>query len=147
MAHRKVVTLSPDKIALVQVAKRRLRMEDEDYRTVLRRVAGVGSAKDLTEAGFRQVMEVFAHLGFTSDSAEANFGRREGFASPGQVAAIRRLWREYTGGQGTDASLGQWLSRSWGISALRFLPVGLAPKVLIALRAMCARRAATPEVA
>lgn len=147
MGRRKVVALSPDKIALVHVAKRRLRLEDADYRSILLRVAGVASAKDLTEAGFHQVMEAFAALGFTSDSAEANFGRRAGFATPGQVAAIRRLWGEYTGGQGTDASLGQWLSRTWGISALRFLPAGQAPKVLIALRAMCARRASAAEVA
>jgi hypothetical protein len=86
-------------------------------------------------------MEVFASLGFTSDSAEANFGRRAGMATPGQVVAIRRLWSLYTGGEGTDATLGQWLAKTWHISALRFLPEDQAKKAIIALRAMCARRA------
>jgi hypothetical protein len=144
---RKAAALPSAKIALVHVAKRRLGMEDADYRTILLRVAGVESARDLTEAKFRQVMEVFVSLGFTSDSAAGNFGRRAGMASPGQIAAIRRLWTDYTGGEGTDATLGQWLTKTWHISALRFLPAELAPKVLIALRAMCARRSAAPKVA
>ena len=38
---RKATALPPAKIALVHVAKRRLGMEDADYRTILLRVAGV----------------------------------------------------------------------------------------------------------
>lgn len=147
MPGRKAAGLPAHKLALIHVAKRQLGMDDDDYRAVLHRVAGVESARGLTDAGFRQVMEVFAGLGFTSDSAEANFGRRPNMASPGQVAAIRRLWANYTGGEGTDATLGQWLTKTWGISALRFLPAELAPKVLIALRAMCARRMKPAKVA
>jgi hypothetical protein len=144
---RKSAKLAPAKVALVHVAKRRLAMEDADYRTVLLRAAGVESARDLTAAGFRQVMEAFALLGFQSDGAATNFGRRAGMATPGQVAAIRRLWREFTAGEGTDATLGKWLAKHWHISALRFLPAELAPKVLIALRAMCARRGGAAKVA
>lgn len=148
MGRRKVAALPAAKLKLIHVAKRRLRMEDDDYRTVLRRVAGVESAKDLTEAKFHQVMEVFATLGFTSDSAAFNFGRREGFATPGQVAAIRRLWAIYTGGEGTDATLGHWLTRTWHVSALRFLPEDKAKNAIIVLRGMCRRRgAAAPKVA
>ena len=92
-------------------------------------------------------MEAFALLGFTSDSAAANFGRRPGMASPGHVATIRRLWAEFTRGEGTDATLGKWLAKHWGISALRFLPAETAPKVIAGLRAMNARRQAGPKVA
>jgi hypothetical protein len=144
---RKAAGLPPAKIALIHVAKKRLGMEDDDYRLLLLRVAGVDSARALSVAGFHQVLEAFAMLGFTSDSAAANHGRRPGMASPGQVAAIRRLWGQFTGGEGTDASLGKWLEKHWGVSALRFLPAEIAPKVLIALRAMCGRRAAAPKVA
>jgi hypothetical protein len=144
---RKAAGLPPAKIALLHVARKKLGMEEDDYRLLLLRVAGVDSARDLSEAGFRQVMEAFAMLGFTSDSAAASFGRRTGMASPGQVVAIRRLWAEFTAGEGTDATLGKWLDKHWGITALRFLPAPIAPKVLIALRAMCARRATAPKVA
>lgn len=144
---RKHACLPPAKIALVHVAKKKLGLEDADYRTILLRVAGVQSARDLTEASFHQLMEVFALLSFTSDSATANLGRRVGMATPGHVAAIRRLWGEFTAGEGTDKTLGKWLGKHWGISALRFLPAELAPKVITALRAMCARRQATEKVA
>lgn len=144
---RKPAGLSPDKIALVHVAKKKLGLADDDYRAILLRVAGVESSRDLTETTFHQLMEAFSFLGFTSDSAAANFGRRDGMATPGHVKLIRRLWAEFTAGEGTDATLGKWLTKHWGISALRFLPVALAPKVITALRAMCARRQPAPKVA
>lgn len=139
--------LPTKKVALLHVARKRLHMGEDDYRLLLLRVAGVESARDLSEAGFRQVMEAFAALGFTSDTAKANFGRRADMATPGQIAAIRRMWREFTAGEGTDASLGAWLEKHWRISALRFLPAAIAPKVLIALRSMTTRRAANAKVA
>jgi phage gp16-like protein len=140
-----VSRLAPAKVALVHVAKKRLGLEDADYRAILLRVAGVESARDLTDAGFRQLMDVFAHLGFSSDSAARNFGRRPGMAGAGQVAAMRRLWAEYTGGEGTDATLGKWLERTWGVSALRFVTAEQAPKVLAVLKGMVARRRAEPK--
>jgi hypothetical protein len=143
----KPAPLSAAKLALLHVARQKLGLEDADYRAILLRVAGVESSRDLTAASFRQVMEAFASLGFTSDSAAANFGRRPGMATAGQVATIRRLWAEWTGNEGTDATLGKWLANKWGVSALRFLPIDLAPKVITALRAMCRRRAEAPKVA
>lgn len=128
------------KLSLIHVAKRQLDMEEADYRLLLLRAAGVESARDLTEAGFRQVMDAFAHLGFQSDSAARNFGRRPGMAGAGQVAAIRRLWLEYTAGTGTDATLGKWLERTWGVSALRFVTTEQAAKMLAVLKGMVARR-------
>jgi hypothetical protein len=145
---RKPAGLPPAKVKLIHVARRRLGMEEEDYRLLLIRAAGVDSASKLSLAGFHAVMEEFVRLGFTSDRTARNFGRRPGMATPGQVDSIRRLWAEFTGGTGTDATLGEWLNRTWRISALRFLPAELAPRVIIALRAMCARRPPTaPKVA
>jgi hypothetical protein len=139
-------SLAQNKVRLIQVAKRSLGLADDDYRSILRRVAGVSSSTQLDDSGFRQVMDSFAHLGFQSTSAAANFGRREGFATAGQVATIRRLWAAYTRGDGTDATLGKWLEGKWRVSALRFLPAEQAPKVIAALKAMHARRMAASEV-
>jgi hypothetical protein len=144
---RQPARLSPAKIALVHVAKKRLGLDDADYRTILLRVAGVDSARDLTEATFRQLMDVLSQLGFTSDKAAANFGYRPGMATSGQIATIRRLWADYTAGEGTDSTLGKWLAKHWGISALRFLPADLAPKAIGALHIMCARRHGADKVA
>lgn len=137
--------LPPEKLRLIQVAKRQLAMEDDDYRTLLAGAAGVTSSRELTEACFPQVMDAFARLGFTSTSTAANLGRRTGFATAGQVATIRRLWGVYTGGEGTDATLREWLEGHWRVSALRFVSAELAPKVITALKAMARRRSAKPR--
>ncbi|UPY36206.1 regulatory protein GemA [Sediminicoccus sp. KRV36] len=141
MAHKQRAGLATAKLAMIHVARRKIGMEEADYRLFLLRMAGVESARDLTEAGFRQVMDGFAHLGFQSDSAARNFGRRPGMAGAGHVAAMRRLWLEYTGGTGTDATLGKWLERTWGVSALRFVTAAHAPKVVAVLKQMVARGA------
>lgn len=140
-AHRQ---LAPAKLRLVQVARSRLGLADDDYRSLLARAAGVSSSRDLTENGFHQVMEIFGMLGFQSDSNKRNLGRRPGFATAGQVAAIRRLWLEYTNGEGTEMQLNHWLERTWGVSALRFLTAENGPKAILALRAMCRRRSTLP---
>jgi phage gp16-like protein len=132
--------LARNKAQLVQVAKRSLGLADDDYRTILRRAAGVESSTELDDTGFGAVMDLFARLGFQSTSAAANFGRRDGFATAGHVATIRRLWTAYTAAQGDDASLGKWLESHWRVSALRFLTAEQAPKVIAALKAMERRR-------
>jgi hypothetical protein len=131
--------LAPHKVRLIQVAKRRLGLEDADYRNILFRAGGVHSSRDLDESGFSAMMDILARLGFESTTAAANFGRRAGFATPAQVALMRHLWAEYTDGNGTDAQLGKWLEMRWHVSALRFLPIDAAPKVITALKAMASR--------
>jgi len=44
------------KLALIHIVKKELRIDDEDYRCLLQRIAGVGSARELDEAGFRKLM-------------------------------------------------------------------------------------------
>ena len=132
--------LATEKVRLVQVARRRLNLQEDDYRSLLMRAGGVSSCTHLSEAGFRQLMEMFAYLGFQSTSAVSNFRRREGFATSGEVAAIRRLWREYTAGEGKAANLDKWLESTFHVSALRFLPAEKGPKAIAALRAMQRRR-------
>jgi hypothetical protein len=66
---------------------------------------------------------------------------RTGMASPGQTSFIRQLWAECTQGAGTDATLGKWLERQFGVSSLRFVSADLAPKVIGGLKAMKGRLA------
>lgn len=133
------MTISAKQISLIHVAVARLGLADEDYRALLNRYGGVDSGKNLSQPGFNRLMDAFTRLGFRSDFQVKNMGERAGMASPRQVALIRDLWTEYTGGEGTELTLGKWLERSFRVSSLRFLPAGQAPKAITALKMMKAR--------
>lgn len=120
-------------------------LHDDDYRSILSDLAGVDSSRDLDGDGFEAVMFRFHQLGFKSTWNRANFGYRAGMATPRQVAFIRALWRNYTGGVGTDRSLSKWLEAKFKVSSLRFLPSETAPKVIAALRSMVAKTIATAK--
>lgn len=138
------MNIGAKQLSLVHMAKARLAMADDDYRTILRRVAGVDSAKQLDMRGFDAVMEAFRRLGFESSSPRKPFGwDRPGMATNQQCRFIRALWSEWTNGQGTDATLGIWLEHSFAVSALRFLTKESAAKVITALKAMKGRRLRT----
>lgn len=139
------MTLHRAKLSLVHVAKRRLRLDDEAWRAMLARVAGVESSKDLDEAGFAAVMQVLEAAGFKSDFGAANFGNLRHFdmATAPQVALIRDLWSELHDGELDEAHLDRWLSR-FGVSSLRFLTREKARKVIAALKSWKARKIAKP---
>jgi hypothetical protein len=61
-------SLDRKKLALVHIVKKELRIADKDYRCLLKRIAGVESARDLDEAGFRRLMRFFVR----SDYYRAN---------------------------------------------------------------------------
>lgn len=58
------MSLSHKQLALIHVARRKLDLSDETYRTALAKVAGVGSATELDQQGFEALMGLFAYLGF-----------------------------------------------------------------------------------
>ena len=58
------MTIGQKKRALVHIAKGDLHLDEESYRQVLRGVAGVGSATELTREGFEKVMKRFQEMGF-----------------------------------------------------------------------------------
>jgi hypothetical protein len=60
--------LDRKKLALIHIVKKELGLRDSDYRRILRQVAGVSSAKDLDEPGFRGLMRYFVR----SDYFRAN---------------------------------------------------------------------------
>lgn len=47
------------KLALIHIVKKELQLKDSQYRKILKLAAGVDSAKELTEAGFRKLMNYF----------------------------------------------------------------------------------------
>ena len=60
--------LDRKKLALIHIVKKELALSDADYRCILERIAGVSSARDLDEAGFRKLMRFFVR----SDYFRAN---------------------------------------------------------------------------
>lgn len=52
--------ISQKKLALIHIVKKELNLKDISYRKILKKAAGVESAKDLSEEGFRKLMNFFA---------------------------------------------------------------------------------------
>jgi len=138
------MALPNSKTRILHVARRQLGLDDDAYRDVLFNAAGVRSAKDLDGTGFDLVMRRFAELGFQSTSRRKPLAARRDMASPAQVQLIRELWAQFTDGQGDDRSFGKWLDGRFKVSSIRFVSRDLAPKVIGALKAMVAKRAAPP---
>lgn len=140
MSRADASALPAKSVALVHVARRRLGLDEATYRALLMRAAGVASSSALTPQGFDRVMKEFRRLGFISDAHARTYGERAGMASPKQLAAIRRLWREFTDGTGDDLSLGKWLKGKWSIEHPRFLPEYEAGRAVAGLHAMVKRK-------
>lgn len=124
------------KLALVHLAKKTLDMHDTDYRALLKRVAGVDSAKTLDANGFAAVMVEFGKLGFESTAAlekrKAPY-RAGGHATYAQRSYIQRLWQDYKGKDDAEG-LRHWLQHKFKVSHPRFLDSQTAPKVIYALQ-------------
>lgn len=137
------MTLTNPQKAILHVAKSKLRLSDEFYRSALAQIAGVTSSTEMDREGFEAMMGYFDYCGFKPTEAKGpNFGVRHGMASWAQIELIRALWRELThrAYHGED-ELNKWLLRTFKLSSLRFLKSETAPKVITALKAMKARAA------
>jgi phage gp16-like protein len=132
--------MTNEQLALIHVAKKQLGLDDDTYRAILQKLGRVESAKQLDAAGFEAVLRYFNSCGFESTWRKRNYGERPGMASPRQVALIRQLWREYTGGD-DDAALNKWLERTCKLSALAFLTPKAAQDAITGLKKMTARGA------
>lgn len=135
------MTITNKQLALVHVAKRQLRLDEDAYRAILHSHGSVESARDLDADGFALVMHRFEELGFRSDASKRTYGVRPGFASPRQVAFIRRLWAEWADAGDGDAALNHWLEKHFKVSAVRFLDDHAAHQAISALKVMTARKA------
>lgn len=127
-------------IALVHVARKQLGFDDDTYRAILHHHGGgAASAAELDRDGFDGVMAYFTAWGFRSTWTKRTYGRRAGMATPNQVELIRKLWREWSGGD-DEAALNHWVERFYHVAAVRFLTPDAASKAINGLRAMIARK-------
>ena len=137
--------LSNSQNRILHVAKAKLKMPDDEYRSSLAVIADVTSSTELGQAGFEAMMGFFEWMGFNPlQKSDPNYGNRPGMASFAQIELIRVLWSEWTGlalGQGDDTGLTTWVKRVFKVDSMRFLTAAQAPKVITALKAMKAHKA------
>ena len=84
----------------------------------------------------------FERLGFKSTSARRGFGNRPGMATNAQIAKIRSLFQEWSGGKGGARALDAWVNRTFHVAALRWLSFDNGIKAVEALKKMAERRRA-----
>jgi phage gp16-like protein len=135
------MTLSKPQITILHVAKSKLALDDDTYRQVLVRVAGVTSSKDLDNDGFQAVMGYFDYAGFRpTGRAAPRYGNRPGMASFAQLELIREVWRElHHEAEVNEEALAGWLLKYHKVHSLRFLTAEAARKVITALKAWKSR--------
>ena len=137
------MSLTRPQTAILHVAKAKLALDDETYRQVLVRVAGVTSSKDLDNAGFLAIMGFFDYAGFRPAGKGApRYGARPGMATFAQIELIRELWRElHREAEVNEEALAGWLLKYHKVHSLRFLTLDAARKVITALKAWKSRAA------
>lgn len=124
--------------AVIQIARKQLALEDDDYRSMLRREANVGSSSDLDDAGARRVMLWFENHGFRREAKPSTVGDRRPI-----VRKARALWislyqlDEVT--NRSDRALDAFARKTAGKETLRFCTNGEAAKVVEALKAWAER--------
>lgn len=116
------MAITANQLKLIWVAKSKLQMHDDVFRSALVQIGGVASTKELDKEGFEALMGFFEFCGFgPGQTTGPNYGDRPGMASFAQIELIRAMWQEYTRDTATKESLNAWLERYWKISSLRFL--------------------------
>lgn len=83
-------------LAKIHIAKAQLGLDDETYRALLARVAGVRSAKDLTARQVGAVLREFERLGFQSKPSTKRAGRAKPKASDDRQALVGKIEAQLT---------------------------------------------------
>ncbi|MFV0291996.1 MAG: regulatory protein GemA [Paracoccus sp. (in: a-proteobacteria)] len=137
------MTISKAQKAIIHVAKGKLGWDEDTYRQVLIRIAGVTSSTELDQEGFSAVMGFAEYCGFRPLGKGApRYGNRPGMATFAQLELIRELWREVHGARDCDdAALLGWLRKYFKVDSMRFLTLGGARKAITALKAWKSRAA------
>lgn len=110
--------MSAAAIRLIHVAKRELRMDDDDYRALLVRAGGQSSAKDLSEDGAQAVIEEMKRLGFKPRNANSTLS---GPFAPKLVALWLSAWNLGIARNRHEHALIAFAQRQTGIAHVRWV--------------------------
>jgi len=108
----------PAMLAKIHIAKKELRLEEAEYRALLLRVAGVDSAKDLSDAKATAVIAELKSLGF---KPRQSTGPKRPPAQRADVRKIYALWGSLHSGAADRDALRAWVNGRFGVAAPEFL--------------------------
>lgn len=142
-AHVKPAGITPIQIKVIHTLKTALGLSDDLYRAALSR-CGVSTSKALSFSGAAELIDLFEQQAIAAgvwqkrNSPAGDTPRREGFASPAQLALIDILWQQVSNAPEGErkAALRRFVTRQAKVSDPRFLRDCDAVKVICALRAM-----------
>lgn len=129
------MALTRTQSAVLHVPKKEIGLTEREYRALLYDVAGARSAKEFDSIDFALVMDRLPSLGWQLHGGKNFYGLRPAWRrSPRWISS-----RQYTGWPADERGLGNWLQRTFKVSALWFLSAAQAPKAIAALRVMVER--------
>ncbi|MDX3805140.1 MAG: regulatory protein GemA [Bosea sp. (in: a-proteobacteria)] len=119
----------PAMLQKIQIARRQLQLEEAEYRGLLARIAGVDSAKNLSDRQAGAVLAEFKRLGW-----EARESKRPA-SDRGEVRKIYALWGALHSGPLDRDALRAWTLQRFKISAPEFLKPPQARQAIEQLKA------------
>ncbi|MBN3779943.1 regulatory protein GemA [Burkholderia sp. Ac-20345] len=132
-------------LARIHVAKSQLGLDDDTYRTMLRSVAGVDSARNLSPGGATAVLKHLERSGFqpTTPSRRPPAAPSARVTGGSQAEKIRALWHELHSRGAVrnvgDAALAAYVKRQTGADAVQWLSTAQASNVIESLKRWLAR--------
>ena len=95
--------MTPRQLQIIHTAQRQLKLEDGQYRMILKNVADVASSKDLTNSTFEQVMAFLEDLGFSPNGQPSTYWRDKVASRQSGEVTERQL--QLIGALAADASI------------------------------------------
>ncbi|MGH8327258.1 MAG: phage protein GemA/Gp16 family protein [Steroidobacteraceae bacterium] len=125
-------------LAKIHIAAKRLALEDESYRALVKRVTGRESAGDCDLQGLDALLREFRKLGFDDAKRRSAFQR---VSEKAYVRLIYALWGELEPHlrEPSSGALRSFVKRQTGLSAPEFLGPEQANRVIEGLKAWLAR--------
>jgi phage gp16-like protein len=130
-------------IRLVHTGKTKLGWDDEAYRAFLGGVCGKESAAAMDEKELEKALKEMRRLGFEGVPRRVK-PIEKGGASLAQLEYIKGMWQVCARNKNERALL-KFVKRIAHVDALRFLDIGAAREVILALREMMAAAGFDPD--
>lgn len=130
-------------LSKIHIAKKDLGLDDETYRALLARVAGVRSAKDLNPRQIGAVLAEFSRLGWASTPAKKH-GRKAPKAAPDRVKLVGKIEAFLAEAKRSWAYADGIAMRMFQVERVEWLDPAQLQKMVAALT-YDARRHARPE--
>lgn len=126
-------------LAQVHIARKKLAMEDDDYREVLQQVTGHRSAKDCDDRQLRDAIAKFESMGFRPTGG----GSKRRVGGSNTVRKARAMWISLyqlgAVGEGSDAALEAFGRRQLRVDRLQWADERQGYRLIEALKAIATR--------